>query len=130
MIEKILRKDAIKEGWNTVRSGTVNLEEDETMKDWVSAYVDALEEDGSIAKTNREIMSVFAKKNGCILGIYHNKLDLLSKNQMTRIEDYIGEEYTDVKFKINGVMHVVEIATVDNEKDVMIMTLKDYKDKY
>ena len=56
--------------------------------------------------------------------------DHLTKKACNEIIKNIEEEYHDFPIKIRNCMAVVEIATVDNEKDIHIYSMKEYFDKY
>lgn len=63
------------------------------------------------------------------IGIYHKKIDELSRRSINRIIPFLGE-YADIAVSIKGEKYMVELACVDNEVDVMIMKLDKYKDRY
>ena len=64
------------------------------------------------------------------LGIYHDDVDKLSEKDLNEVILYIGEGWADVNVTIDNVPHVVEIATVDHEIDVMTKTKKEHKALY
>lgn len=64
------------------------------------------------------------------LGIYHDEVDKLSEKDLNEVIFYIGEGWADVNVTIDNVPHVVEIATVDSEIDVMTKTKKEHSALY
>ena len=61
---------------------------------------------------------------------FGGRYDVLTKKVADSIVENIDEEYHDFPTMIRNYMVVVEIATVDNEKDIHIYSMKEYFDKY
>lgn len=81
-------------------------------------------------KIRNEIESK-VKELGCILGCYDNDLDkLLTKSGLEKVLDNLDQEYTDLFLNIEKELYVVEIATVDNEKDIKLSKAVDYFNQY
>lgn len=81
-------------------------------------------------KTNKQRLVEKLEKVGCVLGCWDNKLELLSDYSLRKVLAVVDEEYIDVIISINRKPHVVEIATVDNEKDFSVLTKAEYIDRY
>ena len=65
---------------------------------------------------------------GFTLGSYNDILNDASTRTVNKIvKEYLWQEYTDVKITIKGEKYMLEICTVDNEKDLNILTLEEYK---
>ena len=83
------------------------------------------------ALINKSIIADAIKKEGFVVGCYDSRIEQLKKSQLKRIiEQALVLEWTDVIIIVNGVKCVVEISTVDNEKDFNLMTYKEYKNTY
>lgn len=63
---------------------------------------------------------------GYELGCYHTNIDLLGKTQLKKVLAGLKEEATDVKVKFLKKDYVVEIFTVDNEKDLNWLSAEEY----
>lgn len=81
-------------------------------------------------KTNKQKLVERIEKLGCTLGCWNEKMELLSDYSLRKIYAVLDEEHTDVKVCINRKHYVVEIATVDNEKDFNVLTKAEYIDRY
>lgn len=102
------------------------VEEVETVK---TVSVEGVEEEKALI--NRSIIADAIKKEGFVVGCYDSRIEQLKKSQLKRIiEQALVLEWTDVVIIVNGVKCVVEISTVDNEKDFNLMTYKEYKNIY
>lgn len=77
-------------------------------------------------KTNKDIIEDKVKKLGYKIGCYDDNIDKISKKELKKILDALEEEYTDIRIKVRKKEFVVEIATVDNEKDFNMKTLEEY----
>lgn len=80
--------------------------------------------------TNKEILSREVGKIGYTLGCYDTDLETISKHALKKVIDNIDQEYTDVEISVNRKKYIVEIATVDNEKDFSLISKRDYINKY
>lgn len=67
---------------------------------------------------------------GYTLGCYNEKIDQLKPASLKKVLEAVEEECTDIKVTLNGMPHIVEVATVDSERDLNIMTLKEYRNTY
>ena len=67
---------------------------------------------------------------GFELGCYDNALEKLSPYYQTKVLSSSYECWTDVKVKIDGRPYVVEISTVDTEKDFTLISANEYKNRY
>ena len=102
------------------------VEEVETVK---TVSVEGVEEEKALI--NKSIIADAIKKEGFVVGCYDSRIEQLKKSQLKRIiEQALVLEWTDVVIIVNGVKCVVEISTVDNEKDFNLMTYKEYKNTY
>ena len=61
---------------------------------------------------------------------FGGRYDVLTKKVADLIVENIDEEYHDFTTSIKNCMVVVEVATVDNEKDIHIYSMYDYCNKY
>lgn len=64
------------------------------------------------------------------IGCYSDGMEKISKSELKKILDVVYLEYTDVDIKIRKKNYVIEIATVDNEKDFILMTREEYISRY
>lgn len=76
---------------------------------------------------NKSIKEVNARYE---IGCYSEGMEKISKSELKKILDVVYLEYTDVDIKIRKKNYVVEIATVDNEKDFILMTREEYISRY
>ena len=58
-------------------------------------------------------------KRGFEVGCINRDLESLTKVALDKVKQNLDEEYTDVFVTIRGKLYVVEISTVDNEKDII-----------
>ena len=82
--------------------------------------------------TNREVLEKEIKKinKDWEIGTYYSDMDRISKKELKKVIENLMLEYTDVDVQIRKKNYVVEIATVDNDKDFMIMTREEYIARY
>lgn len=80
--------------------------------------------------TNKEIIEKKVKELDYKLGCYNNMIDKLSKKELKKVIEDLDQERTDVKVKINRKPYVVEITTMDNDKDLSILSVEEYVDRY
>lgn len=81
--------------------------------------------------TNREYITHKLSKDNYIIGCYDDRMDTLAKVTINRIlESASYYDYTDVLVTSKGKKYIVEITTVDNERDFIIITPKEYENKY
>lgn len=65
------------------------------------------------------------------IGCYDKIIDTFSKRSVNRIiENAIDWEHTDIAITNKGTRYIVEISTVDNEKDFKVKTASEYKNLY
>lgn len=81
-------------------------------------------------KTNKQRIIEKVEKVGCTLGCWDSKMEQLTDYSLRKVLAVLDEEYTDVKVCINRKHYVVEIATVDNEKDFNVLTKAEYINRY
>lgn len=81
-------------------------------------------------KTNKEIIIEKLKEMNFQIGCYDVKIDKVSKAEFQKILNSLNDESTDIDIKIRRVEYVVEIQTVDDEKDFSIMTKNEYISRY
>ena len=68
---------------------------------------------------------------GCVLGCYDKSLDkVLTTPALKKVLVNLEQEYTDLFLNIKKELYVVEIATVDNEKDIKLFKAVDYFSQY
>lgn len=64
---------------------------------------------------------------GYKLGCYSKELDnVLTKKALGQVLVGLEEDYTDLFIRIRKKLYIVSIATVDNEKDIMLYTGTQY----
>lgn len=80
--------------------------------------------------TNKELIAQELGKMGFVIGCYDEAMEKLSKKSLKDVLDYMTEEHTDVDVRINRKCYVVEISTVDNEKDFNALTKTEYIARY
>jgi hypothetical protein len=65
------------------------------------------------------------------IGCYDKIIDTFSKRSVNRIiENAIDLEHTDIAVTSKNKKYIVEISTVDNEKDFKVKTPNEYKNLY
>lgn len=69
---------------------------------------------------------------GFEIGCYCNRIDSLitTKKLLNKVLDNLDQEHTDVFITVRGNLYVIEISTVDNEKDINLYTGVAYFSKY
>lgn len=82
--------------------------------------------------TNKEILQkkINNLEGNFALGCYNNDIEKLSKIELMKVINNIDQEYTDVDVKIKRKDYVIEITTVDQEKDLNILTRGEYIKRY
>ena len=82
--------------------------------------------------SNRDMIETRLKEidSNYVIGCYDSLIDKLSKEELNNILESMGEEYTDIDVMLRGKLHVVEISTVDNEKDFNVLTKEEYIVRY
>ena len=76
--------------------------------------------------TNKEVIANELSKLGYVIGCYDTLMDKLTKKGLKDVLDSMSEEHTDVDVRIIRKLHIVEISTVDNEKDFNVLSKADY----
>ena len=80
---------------------------------------------------NVEMIKKAVESAGYIIGCIDAKgFEGVTKPQMKKVLNVLGEEYTDIIISKNRRKHVVEVSTVDNEKDIHIYSKDEYINKY
>ena len=80
--------------------------------------------------SNRNIIENDLLTKGFKVGCYDPLLEKASIRSMKRVLECMYEFSIDIQLTIQGVKYVLEINTVDNEKDFNLLTLKEYKSLY
>ena len=77
-------------------------------------------------------LNELSKKTGYTytLGCYNLQIERLSKEELNKVLDKIDNDWTDIHIIINKKKYVVEIKTVDDEKDFDMLTLAEYNSRY
>lgn len=70
------------------------------------------------------------KSIGYELGCYDDLLNKLTNRALKEVMKHLDEESTDVFLMIRNKLYVVEIATVDNEKDIKLYEGLSYFRQY
>lgn len=81
-------------------------------------------------KINKDIIENKVKKLGYEIGCYNEDIDKISSKELKNVLDALEQEHTDIRIKVRKKEFVVEIATVDNEKDLNMKTLEEYISLY
>lgn len=81
--------------------------------------------------TNRDRIENKIKSLGYEVGCCDEMLNILTTTATNKVLGYLNEEYTDVFITMRrNADVVVEISTVDNEKDVIVYSMTDYFKMY
>ena len=82
--------------------------------------------------TNREKLLKEMKKinDSWEIGTYYDLMEQLSRAQLKKVIDELNSEYTDIDVSINRKPYVVELETIDNEKDFIVITKAEYISRY
>lgn len=82
--------------------------------------------------TNKEILQkkINNLEGNFTLGCYNKDIEKLSKIELMKVINNIDQEYTDVDIRIKRKDYVIEITTVDHEKDFNILTREEYIKRY
>lgn len=64
------------------------------------------------------------------IGCYDNDIEKLSKKELKKVLDNIFEEATDIIVQVRNKVYVVELNTVDSEKDFNLLTKAEYISRY
>lgn len=114
----------------------VLIEEPTKLNDGAGNMVDVLQ--GKIEVENLEELGANEKriaeaiaKDGFVIGCYDKKIEELKYMALKKvIDEALMNEHTDVNVKIKGKAHIVEVSTIDNEKDFTVYTMEEYAEKY
>lgn len=81
--------------------------------------------------TNRELIKKALQENGYELGCCTKQVEDLTKRTLIRLIDaLLLNEATHVIFTNKGTKYVAMLDTVDNEKDITIVTCKTYEQQF
>ena len=109
------------------------IEEPTQLDDGAGNMVDVVQgkfEVSEMGRNEKRLAEVLAEA-GYVIGCYDKRLEDLKYMALKKVWDNaLMLEHTDVHIKINGVEHIVEIATIDNEKDFNVMTVEEYRNQY
>ena len=64
------------------------------------------------------------------IGCYDNDIEMLSKKELKKVLDNIFEDATDIIVQVRSKVYVVELSTVDDEKDFNLLTKAEYISRY
>lgn len=81
-------------------------------------------------KKNREKIEKAVTALGYEIGCYSKEMDILSQVALKKVLAQLEGDYSDVYVNINRKLHIVEIATVDNEKDFTVRSAIEYFSNY
>lgn len=96
-------------------------------------YLKAIEPEkvlANIGLNNKEIIEKKVAELGYKIGCWDNNIEKLSRLNLNKVLRYLEEEYTDVLVDVDREKYIVEIATVDNEKDLNMLSDKSYESQY
>lgn len=79
--------------------------------------------------TNKQRIIKYISKLEYKLGCYDSDLDKLNVSNLKKVIDNI-KYTTDTKVFINRKPYIVQIDEVDNEIDLSMLTLSEYKSRY
>lgn len=80
--------------------------------------------------TNKQLIERRVKAIGYSLGCYNKEVDKIPKDELIKVLDNISEEATDIEVTINSKKYIVEVKTVDQEKDFDILSKDEYISRY
>lgn len=80
--------------------------------------------------SNRDLVVKRVEELGFTLGCYTSNIDKVSKKELNKVIKALDEDYTDINIQIRGKKYVVEICTVDREKDLILLSQEEYIDRY
>lgn len=81
-------------------------------------------------KSNKQLLETKIKELGFELGCYHKSIETLTKKELNKVLAQLDQESTDVDVMIKKKLYVVEITTMDNEKDIQMLSREEYIDRY
>lgn len=67
---------------------------------------------------------------GYELGCYSDGIDKLPKKELFKVLNALEEDYIDVPVMIRRRSYMIEVCTVDNEKDLVLLSKDEYEDRY
>lgn len=80
--------------------------------------------------TNKEIIENELNSIGYELGCWDNKINEIDKQEIEKIIFYLEEECIDIPIEHKNETHMIELKTVDKEKDLSMMEFNAYKVHY
>lgn len=81
--------------------------------------------------TNKQYLQTELSKLGWQLGCYTNQAEKLGKRSLNRIlEAWVMNEATEIVVTIKGQKYVCMLDTVDNEKDITMLTLQSHRSQF
>lgn len=80
--------------------------------------------------SNRDRIEKAVIALGYEIGCYSSLMDKLSQVALKKVLAEIEQDYSDVFINIDRKLHIVEIATVDNEKDFAVWSAIEYFSNY
>ena len=80
--------------------------------------------------TNKEKIKDKLNSLGYDLGCYNCLINNVKGKDLIKLLSILDEEATDLDIKINNRDYVIELQTVDREKDFYIITKEDYINRY
>lgn len=80
--------------------------------------------------TNKDAIINLLKNEGLKLGCYDNGVDKISKKEFKRVLDNFFFDSGDIEIKIRNKDYILETYRVDNEVDFMLLTKKEYENRY
>lgn len=96
----------------------------------INQYEEKMEKKSAPKKSNEDIVTAEVEKLGYELSSCDSLINKLSKKELSKVIDVLDQEYTDVDVIINKKEYVVEITTVDDEKDLNVITKLEYISRY
>lgn len=82
-------------------------------------------------KTNKDIISKYIAKENYVIGCWDKKMEKLSPQAIKKVLYWaLEDDYMDIEVFINRKPYVVEMATVDNEKDFKLTSKRNYIAQY
>lgn len=80
--------------------------------------------------SNKDLVIKKIEELGFTLGCYTSTIDKVSKKELNKVIKALCEDYTDVSIQIRGKKYVLEICTVDGEKDLILLSQEEYINRY
>lgn len=79
---------------------------------------------------NKKMIEELISKEGYVIGFWDSDIEKVSIKEMKKVLDLALDECSDIDVKIRGKLYVIEIHTIDNEKDFIMLSQSEYISRY